>query len=48
MYIYIYLVPTMYANNRQIDNFVNSLKLFARSYHPAPPTRLTRVTPLHI
>ena len=31
--------------NRQIDNFVNALKLFARSYHPAP---LTRVTPQSI
>ena len=31
--------------NRQIDNFVNPLKLFARSYHPAPPAR---VTPPHI
>ena len=25
---------------RQIDNFVNPLKLFARSHHPAPPTRI--------
>ena len=25
--------------NRQIDNFVNNLKLFARGYHPAPPAR---------
>ena len=31
--------------NRPIDNFVNPLKLFARSYHPAPPAR---VTPPHI
>ena len=27
--------------NRQIDNFDNPLKLFARSYHPAPPARVT-------
>ena len=32
--------------NRQIDNFVNNLKLFARSYHPAHAP--TRVTSLHI
>ena len=30
--------------NRQIDNFVNPLKLFARSYHPTP----SKVTPRHI
>ena len=44
----IYESLTILYKNRSlidIDNFVNPLKLFAWSYHSAPPTR---VTPPHI